>query len=369
MRCLCATTTEELEAYREPWEALRTECGGSVYTSYDLAMLWLEVYDDFEPRVLVVEDHGEVVGIAPLALRRRSVAGIPVRTLSFIGDNTGGGRLGLTTFRALFRPGRTDVLDKIIEGIKKLDWNHLRAIHMEDVGPAHQLMAGIRSMWRCHEYPPDSTVMLTVPESGDIMAGFKKGMRRETQRRSRNLEREHQVVYRQITGEDIEAAVEVYARQHIERWRDRGGSLFQDPRNVRFLGQAMSGALANGYGYAYELLVDGEVAAQEFGFLEDHLSRAYMTGMNNAYARYSPGILLSVFILNSLRERGLTVMDVGVGESGYKADMGGVRMPLIGLGASRGTAFVLYTMANLLQAVPRDGSAKGDRPDAEGYIH
>ena len=352
------TDSKELEAYREPWEALRTECRCSRFLSFDLASLWLEVYDDFEPRVLVVEDHGEVVGIAPLALRRRSVAGIPVRTLSFIGDDRG--RLGLDTNMMLVRQGRSDVMDQLVAGIDDIDWNSMWMYYMEDIDTTHQLMDGIRSRWRYHEYPPDSTITLTIPSTGKVLGNLKRNRRHNIERRIRRVEEEHDVSYREVTESGIEAAAEVYARQHIERWRDRGGSLFQDPRNVRFLGQAMKYALANGFGYGYELLVDGEVAAQTFGYIDGDLAKSYRIGMNDAYANYSPGMVLLNFKLSSLRDRGCTALDLSVtGDGDYKQHFGGVPGRLRGIAASRGLASLLTWAATFAPIDRLSGLSRG----------
>ena len=73
-------------------------------------MAWLEAFKDIvEPRVLVVEEEGEVVGIAPMALKRQRFSGVPVKLLSMIGDADR--KMSLNPLRFLVEPERKDVLD------------------------------------------------------------------------------------------------------------------------------------------------------------------------------------------------------------------------------------------------------------------
>ena len=105
-----------------PWEELRHRCGGSIFSSYTLSMAWLEAFKDLvEPRVLVVEEDGEVVGIAPMALKRQRFSGVPVKLLSMIGDADR--KMSLNPLRFLVEPERNDVLDQMVRSIKKVDWN------------------------------------------------------------------------------------------------------------------------------------------------------------------------------------------------------------------------------------------------------
>ncbi len=133
LRCRLVTDIDGVSEHKEAWEMLRHRSGGSVFTSPDLLTSWMEVFsEDIEPRILMVSDADELIGVAPFMIVKKRVHGIKVRTLSFLGEVAGSSRLGFCHYGILIEPERPEVLDLIISNMNDLDWNSLWFHYLDD---------------------------------------------------------------------------------------------------------------------------------------------------------------------------------------------------------------------------------------------
>jgi len=345
-------THDGLDGLEDRWERLRKECGAGIYSSYFLTRSWLENYRAVSsPRIVLVEEHGELVGLAPLAVHTHRSGRLSVNVLALAGRVAG--RLFISPSTILLRPGRDDALEPMLKAMRGMDWSFLSAIYMEDIHPASRFIEVAGRTWRPEPHPENSLVILSLPE-GDISAMYEAGARRSFEKRSRALERGgHKVSLRKVASEDLDRAVETYARQHIERWENKGGSYFRNPENVLFLRSALKEAALRNKSFAHEILIDGEVAAQNFGFVEGDRAYSYRLGMNDAFARYSPGWMVKHFGMTDLRDNGVIKCDFGVGEEKFKTMMGGTTIPLIVFRASRGLMSLLSRAQSIKERFER----------------
>ena len=246
----------------------------------------------------------------------------------------------------LYRPDRPDALEAIIHQMKKLDWSVLWTINMESTAGAARYMEMVRSTWREVEYDTKMNLEIPLPPSGSLADHYTKDGRRNFKKLMNRLDREGLTVsLKKLAPEDLDRAVDTYARQHIERWETRGGSYFRNPENVEFLKLATMEAHARGKGFAYEITLNGEVAAQSFGFIEGATAYGERIGMDNRFMKYSPGWLICNSSLTELRDRGVEVCAMGLGGERYKYEMGARERALVGIGATRGMMSLMARLA------------------------
>jgi CelD/BcsL family acetyltransferase involved in cellulose biosynthesis len=366
LRSFVLRSLDEMPAHEPGWEALRRQCNGTVYSSHILTSSWLQTFErSAKPRIIVVEEEGDIVGLAPLCSYRYKVKGIPIKMLSLVGDMRD--RLKLSTNSLLYLPGRADVLERILKEIKKLDWSFLWTINMERTPEIDRYIDEVREAWYPIEAPGKNLVTVTLPPEGDVTSGFDKNAKKNLQKNMRKLERDgHQARLKTLVVEDIGQAVELYARQHIERWGSRGGSYFRDPENVSFLKLALRAAMRQGGGFAYELLIDGKVAAQNFGFVDGNQAYSYRTGMDDQFMKYSPGWMIRQLDLADLRDRGVERCQIGAGNEHYKQELGGEMTPLVGIGAARGTVSMLARLPMLSPSKITGPGMGGTHPASTG---
>ncbi|MDW5562452.1 MAG: GNAT family N-acetyltransferase [Methanomassiliicoccus sp.] len=329
---------EEMRDFEDRWERLRLESGGTVFSSDFLVRTWFEAFSKTaSPRVVVVEnDHG-LIGVAPLAYYRYRVAGFPFKMLTLAGDVKG--LLRLYTNSVLYRSEDPEALESLVMAIKRQDWNVLWTANMDRCKLVDQYMEKASSTWNCLDFDPVSKVTIPIPDSGEISCLFDKKGKRTLKKALNKIEREgHRMTFRNVPYEDIDRAAETYAQQHIGRWATKGGSHFSNTNNVDFLKMASKAAYTRKKGFVYELEIDGQVAAQMFGFLEGRTAYGYRIGMSNDFMPYSPGWLICNSLFAELREKGIECCVMGRGSERYKYEMGGVESPLVGIGATRGIA-------------------------------
>ena len=336
MKCLQVTSLNELSDYRDGWEELRRESGGSVFTSYLLTSLRLEHYHEtVSPNILLVEDHGDISGIAPFALSRDEIMGFPIETLTFVGRDNG--RPSYSSLGPLVDLSVDGVIDCLAKGMRSLDWNVLRARDMEsDLGSRH-FIERMEREFKGKEYVSSIGALCTFSEKEDVSEGFDRKFRREILSTIRRLELENRLKIRSTSSSDeAERAMRVYIRQHIDRWQSRGGSRFQILANAEFIVKMAVAAQENGIGTVHEVLIDDQVAGQTFVLFDGKVARAYLTGMDDSFAKYRPGRLTMYFAMADAHQRGYTVWDFGRGDDDYKMHFGAKPRPLVGVRAERG---------------------------------
>ncbi len=130
MRTACITSLDELSDHKEAWEHLRAENGGSIFSSYELVSSWLRAYEEHGPAIILVEDAGALIGVASFSLIKKSFAGLPFRTISFIGTDRG--KVEYAAPGPLYDPERRDVVEAIVQCMRKQKWGILNTNFMEN---------------------------------------------------------------------------------------------------------------------------------------------------------------------------------------------------------------------------------------------
>jgi len=350
---------KELADHEERWEALRHEAGGTIFSSNLMVRTWLSSYrGSVGSRVILIEDKGELVAAAPLAIHVHRIGMVPIKVLSLAGGVTG--KLYLGTNSVLCRPGRDDALDLMMSEIKRMDWSLLSSLNMLDSWSSRAYRQMVADRWHEVSAPPMKMYTVTIPDKGEIVDLFSKNSRRNIKKDLKHLkDRGSKVTFNNIPLEDIPRAVDIYAMEHIERWGPKGGSYFRDPENVKFLSTIVQEALSRGCGFAREILIDGEVAAQNFGFMEGGTENSYRVGMNNAFTEHSPGWLIKLYGLEAARSSGIRQHVLGVGNEEHKSHMGGEETTLLGIRASRGLLSPMMVLSSAAGAIrKRFGPAK-----------
>ncbi len=345
MRPILITSPEELSELEERWEALRLECGGTIYSSNFLTRTWYQAFSaSSSSRAILIEEKGELLGVAPLSWYKYKAARLPIKVLTLAGDMRD--RLRLSTNAIFYRPDRPDALEAIVREMKKLDWSILWTINMESSPMVGHYMDLVRSTWHGVECDVKKNLEIPLPAAGDLVDGYDKGAKRNYKKLMNRLEREGcSISLKKLGQEDTGRAVDVYVAQHIERWESKGGSYFRNPENVTFLKAAVNEAFARKKGFSYEMEINGEVAAQVFGFVEGKMAYAERIGMDDRFMRYSPGWLLCNGFLTDLRNKGVEVCAMGSGGERYKYEMGAKEKVLMGIGATRGMMSFMARLA------------------------
>ncbi|WP_019176570.1 GNAT family N-acetyltransferase [Methanomassiliicoccus luminyensis] len=359
LKCRIIDSTADLLVLQPEWEALRKECRGSIFMSFDWAIEWLRHFDKVvSPRIMLVEDGDEIVAIAPFVVMEHRAMGLKMKKLSLVGN--GAGVAELYDLGILWRGDRDEVLDALVEGMGDLDWNVLQLNEMREDEMSSALHRRAGELWETDEAVRIPCPCTELPAGGDVSEVISSRTRRTIRKAISTLEADSRIGYRcvDLPDEAAEAAA-MYALQHVERWEDRQGSIFTNQNLSGFLRDVMMATVQEGRGMIYEVWIDGSLASQMLCLEDRDVMRAYRVGMTNRFSEYSPGNLVAFYAMTEAQKAGFTHFDFGAGPEEFKYRLGAKDRPLMRIQAKRGgmrAAAKLSSLPGVKQIIDRSGA-------------
>jgi CelD/BcsL family acetyltransferase involved in cellulose biosynthesis len=177
-----------------------------------------------------------------------------------------------------------------------------------------------------HQDSPSKGYHLGLGGSADhVLARLSRSLRKRIRSKHRKLAERGAVVHRRATtAEEVERYLSVFLEQKSARFAEHGvQNAFSEPGVEAFLREASKSGIEQGTPVIeiHVLEGNGEVLALFSGTSDGrHFScmfNSYTLGEN---ARFSPGYLLLNELISDCANRGLKVLDLGVGEARYKAE-------------------------------------------------
>jgi hypothetical protein len=322
MRSIILESLEDFEDYGEAWDALRLECGAPIFSSHELIHLWLDNFKaEVKPYIVLIEDKGELIGAAPMCTSHARVMGLPVNSLTMVGDMYP--LFGYSLYSILAKQDGQEAIGEMLGCVKKARWNKLLMSHMEPNRSTLRFLDGIVQNWegRSSTLSPAVHRTYVFPTEGNIEDNLGKSTRGNIHRLRKRLEKDGRMEFRKVQSvEDAERAMHLYLSQHEQRWGNRNSILLM-PSNRRQLVELGKLAVRTGKGEITELLIDGEVAGQVFGFIDGDVARGIRIGMTDKFREFSPGMLALALTMEDNRRRGIKVYDPGHGNEDYKLRM------------------------------------------------
>lgn len=339
--------TIDLQSYQPEWEALRKRCGGSIFVSFDWVIEWLRHFDrTAQPRVVLVEENGELVGLAPFVVSEERSKGMKVRRLSLVGN--GEGLAKLHDLSILVCEDRPNIMDKIVEEMDRLDWNVLHFGEMQDCPSTRGLYARIRQRW-------DAEELSTIPCPGtdlslgrDLLDVVSSRTRRTIRRTITELEEESRVRYRCVdTPVEAAEATEMYALKHLTSRDEDVEGVFHTRNLANFLKDAMMASVQEGQAMVFEVWIDGSLASQMLCLEDRDVMRAFKVGSSDRFVEHSPNNLVAIFAMNEARHAGFVRFDFGAGAEEFKYRLGARDRYLLVMEARRGTVRAMAKLSSL----------------------
>jgi CelD/BcsL family acetyltransferase involved in cellulose biosynthesis len=345
LKCRVVSKIEDLEPLRGRWEELRVKCGGSVFSSFDWTLLWIKSFGHVaSPRVLTVKEAGDLRGIAPFVMSERTVMGIKVRRLSFVGTEAGAAEyydLGI-----LCDDG--EAIDAIFTAMRGMNWNVLNLVDLKETEQSKTLCKRIAEEWYSEDLTRIPCPFVELPETGDVIATIQARMRRTIRKTVSELGGEGRISFKtRESAEDVRNAMRTYIQQHMTRWKNKGGSIFEDRHLSEFIVEIAGNEAERGNATVCETLIDDVVASQMFCLVEGDCVRAYRIGINDKYLDYTPGNLVAYFAMQEAQRKGSRIFDFGKGAEEFKYRMGAKDRFLIGIHARRGSVRMMSQLASV----------------------
>jgi CelD/BcsL family acetyltransferase involved in cellulose biosynthesis len=304
-------TFEQLRSIEAEWSSLLLRCSSATpfHSPEWLLPWWKHLFRGGRMWTLAVRNHDRLVGLAPMFIH--GLAGEP-RQVSFIGS------------------GVTDYTSFLVE-----DADAARQIWMS--------IAAASSSWDAcdfQEIPPDSPMLsvpglgldvqrhtssacpaLRLPASMEQLESQLSRKFRHNLRNARNRLDRLGARFETPPEEQDQEYIEALFRLHAARWASKGEPGVLSSRAIEgFLRDVCAGFRRRGWLRFYGLRLQEELAAVVCNLCALGESAYYIGGFDPAFRRYSPGLALIDFAIESAIKEGCTWFDFMRNTEKYKFD-------------------------------------------------
>jgi len=288
-----------------------------------LKAAWIDCWRRYALRagslhVLAVRERGQLIGIAPLMRARRAMT--LTDRLEFLATGAAGSDyLDLIVTET----ARERAIDAIAASI---DAQQL-PLYLDNLPPAsHALTLAAdlsRAGWTSLQAYPD--VCPFIPLASLTWDGYLDTLgaahRANVRRRIRSINAAFPVEFCLVDSQhERRTALDALVRFSEHRWRTRGGtSAFPEPAMIAFHHSVTRRAMAEGWLRLYTLSLNKHIVGVMYGFAVDGRFYFYQHGYDEAYARYSPGLVLMALTIQAAIADGMREFDMLYGHESYKS--------------------------------------------------
>lgn len=316
---------DALEQHREAWAALLADvfdCS-AVFVNPGWVLEWWKRFGSMnELCVLMLMNNDRLVGIAPLGIWRWPFGRSPVRVLRFIGSGSAD-HLDFCVHPD-FRAAGLPILCEHIQ--RRMRWHLLDFL---DIPEDSENLPVIRSALGGGR--PRSALLRAIvcpylrigssPWQAFYGQQRSKSTRKDLERRRRRLGDLGQLQFqRHQQREDIQSVFPKLFELYEKRWEQKYLTIsFAGPRERDFYPAMALDFARQGRLDLVTLELDGRVLAFSLGVLHNHRFTWLITAHDPDYAKYFPGELMLVQVLESVFNRGdIEEFDFTRGEESYK---------------------------------------------------
>ena len=300
------TNPTQFHALRERWtHLLQSASGSNLFLTFEWLSTWWDVFGEGkELFVLLAEDQGELVAIAPLYAHTRTIAGVSLREIGLLGNQS----VGSDFLGFIIKAGREpEALAAFGEALKQESgWDRLI---LDDVDGDSALVSRFRSLdltQRCYvsQRRASTCPAMTLPATWEeFMSQPDKIFKRIVQRECvKKLHKRHQVELLLSVGDQPLAPwLQMLFDLHTERWHSVGQpGAFDEARMKEFYLKISELFNRSGILRLSALRVDGNVDVMEYGAMYGDTYYSLQGGCSARGLELKAGHVLQYHIFESL---------------------------------------------------------------------
>ena len=258
-----------------------------------------------EIMLLTVRRDGKLRAVLPLMLKKGTLHGIPVRKLQAV--------FNLQTQRFDLIHGadegeRQEIIKALWKEIKKQsNWDILEIRLVKKESWLNELLAVAKSEnYQTGVWQMDSAPFVTLPQSDDkekLIKEYFKGLsknRRQLLKKKRRYLEALGTVELVITRGYAAKLMQKYFDVEAQSWKGRGGTAVTCDKNALDLHDDFARAVAAKNAlFIYELKLNNQTIAMYISIMYDKQTIGWKMSYDEKYARFSPGNLLFIEVLNN----------------------------------------------------------------------
>ncbi len=270
----------------------------------------LDAFAGDKPEVVIArDDKGRLVGLAPVA-PLLGYSRLPVRYIATWTHKH--------CFYAapLVRPGYEQAFFRAFFDRVERRGAFLRLRHLDAEGPLYAAASAVAAQTGRLAAPSARHTRATLAAPWTTDAYLKTSLngkrRKELRRRRARLEEEGALrLDASRDGDDLVTWAEEFMALEASGWKGEGGTaLNQDQASSRFFKEAVRRAAAAGEVRFFKLMLGPRPLAAAVNFQSGPVSYAFKIAYDEAYARYSPGVMMEIDVMRALEgAHGLSFID------------------------------------------------------------
>lgn len=251
--------------------------------------------------VLAARDaDGTLVGVAPLHAVRRGRAGLPLRTLEFLGYRGATICADHLDFLAA-EPRRQEVCAALLTEIlrRHSDWDAIVLADLAEDSPLPELAPALAPGLACEIHPAEICYYCALPDDFATLHAGTKRSRLNLRNRSKRLAQQGEVRFLAPVPEgEIDATLRELQRLHgLARQRQGQANSFERADYFAFHQDLMRKLAQTGHLYLTRLELNGVACAVFYGFTAGEVLYFYQSGFDPALAPFGVGTLQMAAVL------------------------------------------------------------------------
>lgn len=321
--------SSDLAALKSEWEALQAQSANRcLYNSWEwVTLVWRHLCEGDDLWLLTARDsQNSLIGVATLLRHTVSpIRGAKWRQISFVAAQVDCDHLDFVC-----APGKeAQVAEAFIARLyaERRQWDRLCLASLPEGSPT---LEALQAYADPEQAQPDREIcpFIALPATWDIYYNEVLGQRkrknyRRDQRRYAEAFGTNWSWARVQTADELPAFFDDLVRLHQAKWEalDAQGA-FGTPRLAAFHRAAAERFLELGWLRLHRLIINGTVAAADYGYVYLGRYYAFAAGWDVQFAEYSPGDMLTGITIQEAIAEGLTIFDLHRGDQPYKYQWG-----------------------------------------------
>lgn len=318
----------DFESLRDKWDSLlkRNLLGNNVFLTWEWLSTWWKYFGGGRKLLLLLVEEGDkVLAIAPLMLTRYKLPGLgSINKIEFVGVR----HSDYNNFIVLRK--ETDclrlIVDYLMDNYAGWDWIELKEIPetAENASNLEKFFSDVPHKLSLKKRVCNVCPYISLPSSFELLIkGLNKNMRQNLNKYLRRIRKKHQVELKRFdeAGFSVEDGMKFFLELHEKRWTSKGlpGSFKSKESSFTYFHMDIAKCFAErDWLGLYFLMVDNEPCAVQYTFEYNKKVYYYLAGFDPHYSHYSPGNLLTMFLLDRCIQRGFVEYDMMRGDEPYK---------------------------------------------------
>jgi CelD/BcsL family acetyltransferase involved in cellulose biosynthesis len=317
----------EFSGLRDMWnDLLKRSAADTIFLTWEWIYTWWECFGESKKLfIIIAENDGSIVGIAPLYITKARFLGIlKLKHLEFLGTN---GALTEYMDFIIFKGYESEIVPAFLNFIfeQSLQWDVLNLVSVRQDALNLKLIKIYcnKKKLRYQEYNSNISPYIKLPASFDeYMQSLSRNSRWRFKKHKKNLEKGRKVeVFETKDQSSVSEDFSKIIQLHQKRWEQKGGKgSFSNTKAqfIQFHKSIVQRFFVNGWLYLTQLQVEGESVAGQYNFFYNDIVYYHSVGFDPQWAEFNIGSVLQLLVLEDSINKGAKEFDFLRGTEQYK---------------------------------------------------